>query len=192
MKDWRAWSAGVTGLVRYALSECAGRECMVLEFEDMYCYRITQGRVVRRLWLQLSTAAAQWHLVRGELHNAKTTSLSIYCSVFPDNLIQRRAKPYELVLDLVRKSSFTSFQPADPDVEDDTLLRTLLRRRCSDRSDGRTSLTTASALVRIFPAPPIPKDRLRSSRLACTDLLPFMIYLLRYRWFTLIKNEDQR
>lgn len=147
MKGWRAWSAGVTGVVSYALSECAVRECMVLEFEEMYCYRITQGRVVRRLWLQHSSTAAQWHLVRGELHNAKNTSPSIYCSVFPDNFIKRRAKPYELVLDLVRKSSFTSFQPPDPDVEDDTLLRTLLRRRCSDRSDGMISLTTASALV---------------------------------------------
>lgn len=29
--------------------------------------------------------------------------------------------------------------------------------------------------IRIFPAPPIPKDRLRSSRVACMDNLPFMI-----------------
>lgn len=54
------------------------------------------------------------------------------------------------------------------------------------------SNTSSRKGIRIFPAPPIPKDRLRSSRLACTDLLPFMIYLLRYRWSTLIKNEDQR
>lgn len=81
-----------------------------------------------------------------ELHKAKTI---ILCSplFFHDICIQTQANPDQLLLDLVRKSSFTSFQLPDAEVEDDTLLRTLLRRRCSERSDGSTSLTTASALV---------------------------------------------
>jgi hypothetical protein len=74
-------------------------------------------------------------------------SLGIAQSVFTI-LTEREGEPYELLWDFVRKRSFMSFQLPDPDVElDDTLLRTLLRRRCSKRSDGSASWTTASALV---------------------------------------------
>lgn len=58
-----------------------------------------------------------------------------------------KAKPYQLLFDFVRKSPLTSFQLLDAEVEDDTLLSTLLRRRRSERSEGSTSFTTASALV---------------------------------------------
>lgn len=143
----------------------------------------------------------------GEYCKARTTC-PLFSPILHETCIQTQAEPYQLLLDLVRKSSFTSFQLPDADVEDDTLLRTLLRRRCSERSDGSTSLTTASALVpggressvnrlpartrtfrrarstpeagqaredvRIFPAPPIPKDRLRSSRLSRVVCLTFM------------------
>lgn len=82
----------------------------------------------------------------GEYCKAKTTC-PLFSPILHETCIQTQAEPYQLLLDLARKSSFTSFQLPDADVEDDTLLRTLLRRRCSERSDGSTSLMTASALV---------------------------------------------
>lgn len=78
-------------------------------------------------------------------------------------LIQSRDSCPQSLLDLVRKRSLISFQLPAPDFrreldDEDTMLKTLLRRRCPP-SDGRTSWITASAFVPVGPKATDPSAR---------------------------------